>query len=130
MKLANTVEPVFTDDFSRKYSMISAQDEPGMLDRILNGYKDDIDAYIRLADHLKDSPDMLRLLAMSANPLVIFGVFARYHYLTQLFISMKQSAPCDFVSDESALLVAVLIEKWDDVLRRNQYKPSQGFRFP
>ena len=129
-KLGAILKPVFTEDFSRKYSMIAAQDTPGSIDKILFGYKDDIDAYIRLAEYLTGSNDMLHLLAMSANPLVVYGVFIRYHFLTQLFISMEQSSPCTFVSDESTILTDVLIGKWEDVLRQNQYKHIEAFRFP
>lgn len=110
--------------------MIAAQDTPGSIDRISFGYKDDIDTYIRLAEHLSGSHDMLRFLSMSANPLVVYGVFIRYHFLTQLFISMEQSSPCNFVSDESTILTDVLIGKWEDVLRQNQCKSAEAFRFP
>lgn len=129
-KLGKILKPVFTEDFSRKYSMIAAQDTPGSIDRILFGYKDDIDAYIHLAEHLSSSNDMLRFLAMSANPLVVYGVFIRYHFLTQLFISMDQSSMCSFVSDESTILTDVLIGKWEDVLRQYQCKSVEGFRLP
>ena len=117
-KLGRIVTKVFTPSFSAKYEMISKQTLtlPRSADSLVTTYAEDADAYIRLASQLLSDQASLDDLSRAANPLVIYVVFFRYHFVTQFLIAANQEEERVFPSQDAAFLRAVLIKNWKSLL--------------
>ena len=111
-KLGKLVNGVFTKSFSEKYTMIASQILDVSIASTVAMHSDSADAYITLASKHIDDPKMLENLALCANPLVVFVVFARYHSMTQRFGTVDQKMNWSFPDESSSFLVAVLVDEW------------------
>lgn len=111
-KLGGIMEKMATYQFSEKYKMIQSQILPQSIPDTLSAYSDAADAYIVLASKHAREPVMLDFLSLCANPLVVFVVYARYHRLTQMFMSSDQKKEWDFSTKTADFLTDVLIDEW------------------
>ena len=115
-QLGEIVEQVYTKDFTGKFNMIMNQLKPGTELFTVETYSDEIDAFITLASTMIGKKHMLETLSKVANPLVVYGVFYRYHVVTQFLMSSQQSDQRILPLNESSFFKAVLIDLAKELL--------------
>lgn len=123
-KLGSIVSHVFTDDFTKNFNMISRQIEPDRVEVTCIAYLRGTDAYIRMAsDHCKDDAYLADLSTL-ANPLIVFSVFMRYHWITQYLVSRDQHEVRDVPVDDSQFFRSIMLDLWYEIVPEDKLKQS------